>query len=70
MRQKIPDEIAAAAGDDAAPLLSILPELVALKRIDFIPNEANDGHGAVFTISDAAEITRLRFINGSANIEP
>jgi hypothetical protein len=48
MWQEIAQQVAAAARDDAPPLLSILPERVSLERVDFIPNEANDGHGAAF----------------------
>src|SRR5207248_4846219 len=60
MRQKITDEVAAAARNDPTPLLGILPEKVALKRIDFVANEANDGHDFPFgferryTITDCA----------------
>src|SRR5207302_413474 len=47
VREKISDEMAAAAGDDAAPVRGVLPEIFLLERIDLIANEAGDGHSVL-----------------------
>src|SRR5262245_13815691 len=40
VRQKVSDEVAAAARDDASPVLGVRPERVPLERIDFVANHA------------------------------
>src|SRR5262245_3441348 len=44
VRQEVADEPAAAPRDDAAPILSVSPEDVLLKRVDLVANHAGDGH--------------------------
>src|SRR5690348_9980380 len=41
-RQEVADQFAAAARDDAPPGRRILPELVALGRIDLVADDADD----------------------------
>jgi hypothetical protein len=43
-KEKIPDKVSAASGDDAAPILSVLLEPVSLKWIDPIAYDARDSH--------------------------
>ncbi len=42
--KKVSDQVPAATGNDAAPVLGVFLERVSLKRIDLIPNDAGDGH--------------------------
>jgi hypothetical protein len=44
MWKKIADEVAAAAGNDAAPILGVDSEPVQLKRVDLVTNQASYGH--------------------------
>src|SRR6185369_13641558 len=44
VREKVPDQMAAAPRNDAAPVLGVLREVVSLKRIDLVANHAGDRH--------------------------
>jgi hypothetical protein len=44
MGQKISHKMTAASGNDAAPVLSIFLEAIALKRIDLVTDETCDLH--------------------------
>ncbi|CAG9220651.1 hypothetical protein BCAR13_420124 [Paraburkholderia caribensis] len=45
VRQEIAEQMAAAARNDVSPVLGVLPERVALERIDLIADETGDCHG-------------------------
>ena len=45
--EEIPDEIAAAARDDARPIRCVLLERLALERVDFVADQAGDRHRRV-----------------------
>jgi hypothetical protein len=47
MRQKVAHEVSSASRDDAAPVLRVLLEGVALKGINLVPDETCDGHVVV-----------------------
>ena len=44
VRKEIADEVAAAARNDPTPAFRVMSEGVALKRVDLIANDADDGH--------------------------
>src|ERR1700723_95680 len=44
IREKIPDQVAAASGNDTAPILGVRLESVFLERIDFVANDADHTH--------------------------
>jgi hypothetical protein len=44
VRQEVADQMAAASRDDAALVLGVGPELVALKWIDVVSDETGHGH--------------------------
>src|SRR5439155_23942816 len=44
VRKEIADEVSATTRDDARPVLSILPESVALERVDLVPDETGHSH--------------------------
>src|SRR3984885_8429492 len=44
IRAAVTDQMSAAFGNDAAPILGVLLERIALKRIDLVANEAGNGH--------------------------
>jgi hypothetical protein len=48
MRQKIADQVASASRNDAAPILGILFEGIALKRIDLVVDDAHNCHWQSF----------------------
>src|SRR5262245_39974585 len=43
VRQEVPQQVPAAAWDDASPVFGVLVERFLLKRIDLIPDETGDG---------------------------
>ncbi|MCY1374074.1 hypothetical protein D9M69_613900 [compost metagenome] len=45
VRQEVAEQVAAAAGNDAAPGLGVAAEGLALEGVDLIADEAGDGHG-------------------------
>ena len=45
VRQKVAEQLAAAAGNDAAPGLGVAAEGLALEGVDLVADEAGDGHG-------------------------
>jgi hypothetical protein len=45
MGKKISNQVAAASGNDPAPVLSVQFEPLPLEGIDFVTNDADDGHG-------------------------
>src|SRR5262252_2264304 len=44
VRKEVSDEMPSAAGNDTAPIFGILLEILPLKRINLVSNEACDGH--------------------------
>ena len=45
VREKVPDQVAAATRNDAAPVPGVLLEGVSLKRINLVADDAGDCHG-------------------------
>ncbi len=45
VRQKVADEMPAAARNDAAPILGVLLERISLKRIDLVADDTQNPHG-------------------------
>src|ERR1700680_4809464 len=44
VRQKVTDQVSTATRNDALPFIGILPEGVELEGVDFVTDEAGDGH--------------------------
>src|SRR5215472_6633791 len=59
MGKKISYQVTSAAGDDAAPILGVLPELVPLEGIDLIADEAGDRHGGPPGIGSGRAVVAL-----------
>ncbi len=60
--KKVADQVAATARNDRAPVLRVLFERGALKRIDVVADETDDAH--------ARHATPLRGPNDSSSVEP
>ena len=44
VRQEVANKMAATSRNDGAPIFGLCFESVALERVDFIPDEASNGH--------------------------
>lgn len=69
VRQKIPDQVAPAAGNDAAPVFSVLLKRSALKRINLVADQTGERHCRSPGNQDCGKDTGLRVGNGSSTIE-
>ena len=58
VRHKVAQQMPAQAGDDAGPVLCVGGELGFLERVDFVADEAGDGHG------DSSGVVMLRSLGG------
>jgi hypothetical protein len=68
VRQIVADELAAAAGNDAKPALRVLPERLALERVDLVADEAGDAQGGSSSLAEAQD-KRLPGADGSSKLE-
>src|SRR5215472_10894836 len=60
MGKKISYQVTSAAGNDAAPILGVLLELVPLEGIDLVADEAGDRHGGPPGIGSGGAVVALQ----------
>src|SRR6201996_287459 len=67
IRKEIADKMAAAAGNNAAPVLGVFLKIVPLIWVDLIANDADNGHGCSFPFSLSRCITSRQSHTHSGN---